>query len=161
MLTSLLSEAVKSPCSECDWHLEGNSKNCEKCEGCERRIAYYNFIDDGTSGGIMEVEFEIPLSIKKQEPVSFYGIDWAAIEAEYIESVVERKKSVAWLAQYFDISVKTLYEHRSKHGWPKIKVLKCKTNGCNNPAEVKGDCKKCYQRAWMRNKRDSKGTEEK
>jgi len=151
------SEAIKSPCNECDWHLAGESKICKKCEKCEKRIAYNNFIDE-LYGKIETEPDEPPLEVvpkaKEQEEASTSSrIDWEAVKAEYVKSVVEKKKTIAGLAQQFGMHIKTLYRYRGEHNWPKIKVFECKTKKCINPAEIKDRCKKCYQRIWMREKK--------
>lgn len=155
MTNAILSEAVKSPCNECDWHLAGESKMCKKCEKCKKRIAYNGFIDDGLPDNIEDVEFEIPLSATPQaeEPTHSSRIDWKVVETEYIKLVVVRRKMMAELAQQFNMHIKTLYRYRSEHNWPKIKVFECEIKKCHNPAEIKGKCKKCYQRIWMREKK--------
>lgn len=163
MTNAILSEAVKSPCNECDWHLAGNSKICKKCAKCKKRIAYDDFIGDSLPNNIEDVEFEMPLPAvpkaeEQTEPASF-GIDWSAVKAEYIKSVIVRKKTMAELAQQFGMHIKTLYRNRSKRKWPKIKVFECETKKCHNPAEIKDKCKKCYQRIWMREKKKKKTKE--
>jgi len=158
MNNNLLSEAIKSPCNECHWHLAGNSKMCERCAECQKRIDYDNFISDSLPSYAMDIELGRPITAtqlaeRRREPVPFSGIDWGAVEAEYIKSVVEKKKTMAELAQQFGMHIKTLYRYRDKDNWPKIKIFECNEKKCRNPAEIKGKCKKCYQRIWMREKK--------
>lgn len=158
-------DAVKAPCNECDYHKTGESKDCTLCRKCEKRIAYNDFIDERMDNvhpsfngewlilstdkvTVQKPVKEVPLDIIVVIPV----IDWDLIKSEYIKLVVPKKMTIEVFVKKFNVSHKTLYLRRKKGNWPEIKPPKCKNKKCIRPAEIKGECKKCYQRQWMRNK---------
>jgi hypothetical protein len=46
--------SLKNPCLECDHHLAGKDKNCEKCKNCEKRLEYVHAIDTSRSSSVSE-----------------------------------------------------------------------------------------------------------
>jgi len=45
---------LKNPCLECDHHLAGGDKNCDRCRDCERRVEYVNAIGKCPSSTVSE-----------------------------------------------------------------------------------------------------------
>jgi len=46
--------SLKNPCLECDHHLQGGSKNGEKCKNCDKRLEYIDAIDTSRSSSVSE-----------------------------------------------------------------------------------------------------------
>jgi len=54
-----LKTSLTNPCLECDHHLAGGDKNCEKCKNCEKRLEYVHAIDTSRSSSVSEhIELE-------------------------------------------------------------------------------------------------------
>lgn len=49
-----MNDSLKNPCHECDHHLSGGNKNCDRCISCEKRIAYVNAIGTSPSSTVSE-----------------------------------------------------------------------------------------------------------
>lgn len=166
-------DAVKAPCNECDYHKSGESKDCALCRKCEKRIAYNDFIDERMNNNHPSFSCElltistdrfkikgkgkaVQISVKEISlPDNHLNavvaiVNWDLIKSEYIKSVVPKKMTIEVFVKKFNISHKTLYLRRKKGNWPEIKPPKCKNKKCIRPAEIKGKCKKCYQRVYMR-----------
>jgi len=49
-----MNQSLKNPCLECDHHLTGGDKNCDRCRECEKRVEYVNAIGKCPSSTMSE-----------------------------------------------------------------------------------------------------------
>jgi len=49
-----MNQSLKNPCLECDHHLAGGDKNCDRCRDCEKRVQYINAIGKCPSSTMSE-----------------------------------------------------------------------------------------------------------
>jgi len=49
-----MNTSLKNPCHQCDHHLAGKDKNCDRCRECDRRVEYVNAIGTCHSASMSE-----------------------------------------------------------------------------------------------------------
>jgi len=92
---------------------------------------------------------------KKYIPIVHYlggpiKFDWEDIRREYDKKITTGKMTLIAFAKIFGISIAHLRRKRTIEKWPKKIKTKCNGKRCSNMATIKGKCKRCYQRVYMR-----------
>lgn len=77
---------MKSPCADCDWHLQGGDKNDARCLECHKRINYTKSIDPERIAQFAGASW--PVSLGKgsdRYDLPEIGIDWMQLVNEMTE----------------------------------------------------------------------------